>query len=305
MTAEISNQQVSPFFQTNDIFVEDSLHQEKEIVSYRDSLWNALQTNLYIGSPPKEKEETHFLIQQQAKPFEDLSYQSSGFDWFFIISLLFLSLLAIIRLRSVKIFSTSYNGFLKGKFTDNSYDNQHSSSEGLSFLLFICSWIGFSFVLYIFLFFCIRNNYFHLLQVDKNFILEFSFIFVIVCFIVRFILLKLISVLFNMKNIVSEYQYLLGRMDFILVVLSFPFVFIYAYYGISSFYREEYPLLTSIPLILIFLIFIILISHKTIKGWGIFKKRFRLYEYFLYLCTIEILPFLVFLKFAISILRIS
>jgi hypothetical protein len=305
MIPEISNQQAYPIPQTNDIFVDDSLCEGEDILSYKDSLWNALQTNLYIGFPPEEKEETHFFIQQQAKPFENLSYQNSGFDWFFIISLIFLSLLAIIRLRSVKIFATSYDALLKGKFMDNSYDNQNSSSKRLTFPLFTCSWIGISFLFYILMFFCMKSNYFDELQTDKNLILLFSFIFIAIWFAARFILLKLISVLFNMENVVSEYQYLLSRVDFILVILSFPFIFVYAYYGMFSFYGETYFLLTSIPLIFIFLIFIILIFHKMIKGWGIFRKKFRLHEYFLYLCTVEILPLLVFLKFAISTLRVD
>lgn len=305
MIPEISNQQVYPVPQTNDIFVEDSLCERKDILLYEDSLWNALQTNLYIGFPPEEKEETHFLVQQQAKPFENLLYQNSEFDWFFIISLLFLSLLAIIRLRSVKIFATSYDVLLKGKFMDNSYDNQNFSSKRLSLPLFICSWIGISFLLYILMFFCIKNNYFHVLQTDKNSILIFSFIFIAICFIARFILLKLTSILFNMENVVSEYRYFLSHVDFILVILLFPFIFIYAYYGVFSFYGETYPFLISIPLIFIFLIFIILIFHKMIKGWEIFRKKFRLHEYFLYLCTVEILPLLGFLKFAISTLQVN
>lgn len=303
MTSGISNQQVYPISQTNDIFVGDSMSEGEKKLSYQDSLWNTLQTNLYIGIPPEQNEETHFFVQQQAEPFKDLSYQVSGFDWFFIISLLFFSLLAIIRLQSTKLFATSYDAILKGKFADSNYDN--SSSKRWSFLLFICSWIGLSFIFYILMFFCVKNNYFHLLQTDKNFILKFSFVFIAVYFVVRFILLKLISVLFNMENIVSEYQYLLSRVDFILGILSFPLIFVYAYYGIFSFYGETYPLLISILFIFILLIFIVLIIHKTIKGWGIFRKKFRLHEYFLYLCTIEILPLLVFLKFAMSTLQVN
>ncbi len=305
MMLDIFNQQVYSISQTNDIFADDSSYKGKTILSYQDSLWNILQTNLYIGVPPKEKEETYFLIQQQAKPFENLSYQNSGFDWFFIISLLFLFLLAIIRLQFSKLFVISYDVLAKGKFNDSNYDNQRLSSERFSFLFFMCLWIGISFLFYILIFFCIKKGYFHLPQTDKNLILKFSFVFIAICFIVRFILLKLISLLFNIKSIVSEYQYVLSRMDFISVILSFPFVFIYVYYEISLFCGETYPLLTNILLIFILLISILLMFYKIIKGWGIFRKKFRLHEYFLYLCTIEILPFLVFLKLATSILQIS
>jgi hypothetical protein len=292
----------SQVFSTNDTLVWDTLQRQQSFLSYEDSLWNVLQTSLYINPPTLKQEETHFIMQQTTKPFEDLSYSRSGFDWFFVISLVFLSLLVIVRLRSPKIFSTSYDSLQKGKLTDGSYANQSSSSKQLAFLLPICSWIGISLILYIFMFFCVQNNYLDIPQFDKNFILKFSFVFTVIYFSIRFVLLKAMSVLFDIKNTVLEYQHLLGYVDFVLVILSFPFVFIYTYYGIPPSYSEEYPLLKNISLILIFLIFIVLNAYKVIKGWGVFRRDFRLHEYFLYLCTIEILPLLVFLKFSIDTL---
>ncbi|MDR0368235.1 MAG: DUF4271 domain-containing protein [Bacteroidales bacterium] len=287
-----------PIYPTNNTFVWDSLQHRQNSLSYEDSLWNVLQTSLYLNPPTTKQEETHFLVRQTAKPFEDLSYPSSGFDWFFVISLIFLSLLVIIRLRLPKIFSTSYDSLQKGKLTDSNYAGRSSSSKQLAFLLPLCYWIGISLILYVFMCFCVQNNYLDISQTDENFILKFSFIFIVIYFVMRFVLHKAMSILFNIKNTVSEYQHLLGYVDFVLVMLSFPFVFVYTYYGMPSSYGEEYPLLKNISLILIFLIFIVLNTYKMIKGWGIFRRNFRLYEYFLYLCTIEILPLLIFFKFS-------
>jgi hypothetical protein len=36
---------------------------------------------------------------------------------------------------------------------------------------------------------------------------------------------------------------------------------------------------------------------KSVRRWTIFKKEIRIYEYFLYLCSVEILPLIILLKF--------
>jgi hypothetical protein len=303
MIVPFSNLPDSSISQTKDMFVADSLEISQQFC--QDSLWEALQTSLFNAPPPSQTKETHFLLQEPAKPFEDKSYFSDGFDWFFIISLIFLVLLTFIRLNSNKILSPAFTTLAKGKFTESSYDSLHSPSKRLSFPLVICSWIGISFILYLFLFYCIRVGYLEIAETDKNLILKFSFIFIALCFFIRYIFFGLTSLLFDMKNMLSEYQYLLTRIDFLLVILTFPFVFIDAYYGITTFSQGELTWLVIAPVLIIFLILIVLIIYKIIRGWAIFRKRFHLYEYFLYLCTIEILPLLVFLKFAISTLQIG
>lgn len=303
MIADFFNQSDSLTVSAGDIFIPKSLPQGKDTLSLQDSLWNTLQTSLFGDRSLLDKqEEIHFLIQEQAKTFEDSPYLHSGFDWFFILALSFLLLLAFIRLRSSKTFSTSYEALTKGKFIENSYDSQNSFSKRLSLPLFICSWIGLSSILYIFSLFY-TNYYYRLFDLDKNSVLLFSVILIAIYFAIRYFLYQSVSLLFNIKNIISEYQYLQTRMEFVVVILSFPFVFIYAYYCSPSMLSEKNSLHVYILLIIIALIFIILFTHKIIQGWGIFKRKFRLHEYFLYLCTIEILPLFIFVKFAINTLQ--
>ncbi len=262
-----------------EISVSDNILLLQDIEFYKDSSSNTLRINFY-SFPSLDSlygEEKSFLIQVPSKPFEDQSHLPYGFDWFFGISLLFFSLLALIRLNYFKAFTLSYRVLVSGKSNVNVYSNELSNTR-FSFLPFILSTcIVFSLGLYIFPY--------QLSKDDSDMFLLISFIIIVAFLLFRFLLLKLVGLLFNIGNVISESEYFTGMLHFVSAVLCFPFIFISYYYPFSFF------------LISIIIIFIIVFLVRIIRSWMIFRKKLRIYEYFLYLCTIEILPLLVLLKF--------
>ena len=283
----------------NDTIVPDSLSNAEQInqTASQDSVWNALLNSLFHDPSLGKGEVSHFLLQQPAAPFENLSYSSTEFDWFFVLSLVFLLFLAIIRLRSFKVFTTSYDMLLKGK-SGRGYNSDNQVNLKTPVLFVLCMWIGLSFIVYCLAFY-ISSDYSQT-PITNNYILKWSFIATAAFILLQSFLLKTVSVLFDMRNIEIEYRRLRFKLYFILTVLAFPFVFLFVYYQSISSLGQIHSIAILLLLACILLICTILLFHQLVQGWQIFGKKFQLYEYFLYLCTIEILPLLIFFKLAIS-----
>ena len=286
-------------FNMNNTIVPDSLSGAEQVnqTICQDSVWNTLQNSLFHNPPLGKGEATHFLTKQPAPPFENLSYNLTEFDWFFIISLVFFLFLMIIRLRSFNLFTTSYDVLLKRK-SGSGYGSSSQINNRLPIFFSLCMWVGLSLVLYCMAFYGSSESL--PITIADNRILKWSFIVTAVFILLQLFLLKIVSILFNVKNLEVEYRRLRIKLYFILSILVFPLVFLFIYYQFISSFGQIYSILISLLLICIFLIFMVLLFHQLIQGWRVFRKKFRLYEYFLYLCTIEILPLLLFLKLAIS-----
>jgi hypothetical protein len=96
-----------------------------------------------------------------------------------------------------------------------------------------------------------------------------------------------------MKDIIAKVKYLTEVINFIIALLSCPFIFVNYYYSFPFF------------LILVMLIIVGFSFYRALLGWEFLKQKFRIHEYFLYLCTIEILPLLLLLKFISNKLLVS
>jgi hypothetical protein len=196
----------------------------------------------------------------------------------FIVSFIFLLLLAFIKvifLRSSKM--SSYRMLMRKTYNKPSYLQETVHPYFSSFLFMMCSWIVFSLILYT----CIHQ----LFEQNGNIILFLSFGFTFILFVIRFILFKLVEILFGIKSMIVGFRYTTKIMNFFTAFISFPLVFV-------NYYYSHLFLILSI-----ILIFVALSLYRMLLGWGFLKQRFQLYEYFLYLCTIEILPLLILFKF--------
>jgi hypothetical protein len=245
---------------------------------------NPVQTECSAGYDSQEQEPASFLNTTLSQPFEDRPHVLQKWDWFFGISLVFLLLLAFIKLVFYKSFILSYRELIKGMSASRTYNND-SSQTRFPFLLLI---VGTCFVcsLAIYVIFC-------QLFEQENMLFFLQIFAMVMCFLfVRFFILKIVGFLFNIKSILSQWSDVTDMLYFISSVLCFPFIFI-AYYYSSSFF-----------LVLSLIIFSLIFLYGFTLGWTICKKKIRIYEYFLYLCTIEILPLLLFLKFVTSRLLI-
>jgi len=222
------------------------------------------------------QENKSFLNSELSQPFEDRPNVLRELDWFFIISLIFLLLLALIKLNFRKPITLFYKE-LVGSHKPHAYKNDLSQTRFAFLPLVICACIVFSLAFYV---------AFNQLSKQENIpILLWTFIMVMLFLLIRSFLLRIVGLLFKMKNIIFEWENLTTVLNFISAILCFPFVFIAYYYS------------SSILLTLAFIIFSIAFLLRFVRGWTIFQKGLRWYEYFLYLCTIEILPILMLLKF--------
>ena len=289
-------------FNINDTTMSDSLSfvGQANQISYQDSVWNALQNSLFHDPMSGKDEASHFFTQNTLVPFENLPYVSIGFDWFFVISLFFLLCLVFIRFHSSKVFTTSYSMLVKGKNSENRYSNMPENVNALQPVYTLCLWMGLSLIVYCSSFY-LSSDCFSVKIIDSR-LLIYSFGATAVFIVLQFLLLKIVSFLFNARAVEIEYRKLRSKLYFVLSVLVFPFVFLFVYYHSFSSFGQTYPMVFPILLGCILLICIVLLFHQLGQGWGVFRKRFRLHEYFLYLCTIEILPLLLFLKLAINLL---
>jgi hypothetical protein len=223
----------------------------------------------------KREDEKNFLIQVPASSFEYRPRPAHEFDWFFIMLLIFLLLLACIKTKFLNTSRMFYKTLLQKKNNKNKYNQVPAYPYFLFFPFVLCSWIIFSLALNIFICRSIDQNH--------NVILLWSLIFTLIFFIIRFFLFEFVVALFDMKNIIAEFKYKTKMINFYVACLSFPFLVLINYYSIS--------------LLWVIVIFVLFSLYRIQTGWALLKEEFQVYEYFLYFCTIEILPLLVFLKF--------
>ncbi|MDR2410462.1 MAG: DUF4271 domain-containing protein [Bacteroidales bacterium] len=227
-----------------------------------------------------------FIIAHPASSFEHRPLPSLEFDWVFIISFIFLMLLGLIKvifLRTPQMLS--YRMLMRKTYKKTNYLKEMSNSYFSTLPFMMCSWIVYSLILYTFI---------HpLFDYSNNMTLFLSFCFTLLLFVIRFFLFKIVELLFGIKNIISMFRHLTKTIDFFIAFLSFPFVIMNCYYS---------HLFLTISIIVIFSA---LFLYRIFMEWGFLKQSFQMYEYFLYLCTIEILPLLILLKFISNKLLVS
>ena len=260
--------------EANSVFLLQNFHLQED----KDSLPNPWATNFYCDnfSSTLQGEEKSFLNTTFSQPFEDRPLAPHTSDWVIIISLILLFLLAFVKL----IFRKPFVELMKGNSKSQAYNSDVSRTRLPSFFFVTCTCTIFSLAVYVF---------FYQLSENKDIMIFLrTFIMVAVFFIFRLFLVKFVGLLFNLKQSLSEWNYLIAMLNFVSSVACFPVIFIAYHYSFSFFWG------------LVLAVFAAVFLFGFVRGWTIFSKKIRVYEYFLYLCTIEILPLLIFFKFAVN-----
>jgi hypothetical protein len=229
-----------------------------------------------------------FPLNEAAKAF-NISHSAIVAEMFIVCFLL----LAIYFVQTKKNFASLFAQIvLLGKFQKNI--EKHSNDNSFSFLLIsVVSAVG------IFMFYitlqnhCDSQNFYHSNHID---ILHSFFVFSIILGLIIAYNLLLFFVLTNFFNIDKENLLLFSKVSFnVIHILGICLLFIS--FGVVYMSESWFIILIIISLVLIVLSFIAL----TVSYFRFFFNRVgTLFYFFLYLCTLEILPILVIKKLVLN-----
>jgi len=201
-------------------------------------------------------------------------------NWLSFTFLGLLVYLILIRLLYSFCFAENLSGLLKINSIDNVGFQRESFSPG--YLLFPISVFVLSFYLYFFI-----NPKYLLLDIDYLFPL-FSF-FIIMVYLIKFIIERLISTVFNTQQMFKKYHfdqiYMLG----ISSLIQMPLLAIFIYNGNKIFLWASLLVLSTLWLVRLFRGFVI----------GFQETNFSRLYIILYLCNLEIIPLLIAYKWFI------
>jgi len=225
---------------------------------------------------------SHFFVSEQKEIYDEINRTQTSFDWFFVVLFLFLTLLAFLRLQNPNIFLLLRQVLSRKKQRDAFSRRESSSKNFLFFLLIICSWLGFS------LAFTEILSFF-----DFAFPFEplfFAFIFLFCYAFLKYLLRKMAIQLFQIGDIIAEHRQMAIPANFVGILIIFPLA------TINHYAANDYLIWV------ICILFCVNFLQKFFFAWIIFPKKMRIFEILLYLCTIEILPLLLFARYIINYL---
>lgn len=209
-------------------------------------------------------------------------------DWKFYLSFILLALLALIRFSYAKEFDELFNVF---KNLGPSQQMYRELGTGVSFgtvLLNLFSATVLSF--YVFLLF----NYFGNIQIEQGWVMVFSSLVVVFFLLVRYVSLKLASVLLPFRKEITLYNFYEIQINRSMGVALFPMLLLIAF---SKNPFNEYALYFSIVVASIFFFL------RYLKGFNIGSNYFGrdLLHFLLYICALEIAPVLIIIRVLLNL----
>jgi hypothetical protein len=212
--------------------------------------------------------------------------ENKNTDWIFftfLICLVFSTLVIFIKNKRI---SQVFKAFLVPYFTNQLIRDGDIIREFFIYPILLVYFASSSIL--------ISSALIHLIHYDIILYQSFwIFIALILFFVFKIILINLIGMIFQTAK--ETYEYLTNYIIFLMVLgfSLFPFVFF-----------QEYatPVISNLFLYVVMVIFVIISIYRIIRGFliGLKSERYNLYYLFLYLCTVEILPFMVSVKLLIN-----
>lgn len=257
--------------------------------SWDDKIEKQLKENIFFDYSIKKENNTNtdslastlFVSHQPISVQREEMAREKTTDWFFLSFLFVLAVLATVKLQSIRVFSLSLKSIVNPKFSAAlAREGDFFKTRSFIFiLLFLC--LGMGVLLYAFFgtYFPIESEILKIMYA----VLLFSLFFFLKVAIIYFS-----GILLKMKPVTLRYiqQFILA--DNCVTVFVLPFAFTYYYYP------------TNVLLYISGGLLLLILLYKIIRGFFLFKTNFYLYENFLYFCTIEILPILLVVKYAIN-----
>jgi len=250
-----------------------------EGIRFTDSLTAVLKNNFssLLGKDRVQRRcNIPFFTSQPQPPFEKSLRKRENFDWFFILIFLFLTMLAVIRLSIPNFFRI----FLSKKRKRDLYEDTDNVLKTLvQFILLTSSWTGFSLAL---------SEVLSFLKFTFPYdILPVSFALPLIYFSMKYLAKRISGWIFRINKLITEHLARCVNVDFFWVLFAFLLVMI------NHYLKNDY-LIWAVGGI-----FCINFLHKFFLACIIFSKKLAFLEILLYLCTLEILPILLFTKYLI------
>ncbi len=243
----------------------------------------------YVGIPQTDKPlksvfQAHSLQPQEKEP---LVHHLNNIDWISIHFILLLGLLAWARINYPKRLFQIAKSFIAPRYLNQMAREGNIFRERIVIPLFVIYLISFSMLLYLLL-----KNFsdFHLEDYTSFQLFSIILLIVLILWFLKNILVHFIGITFKNELILQDFMLTNFVFDLISGLFLFPVIAVSVY--ISS--REI--LLAALVLWLFIFIFKIIRELFT----GLSYTKFSLFNRFLYLCALEILPILIFIKLVMS-----
>jgi len=258
----------------------DESSTNKELLTFYNPTHRLPLNNVFIGF---EKKPAKVQSIDKIKIFKRVINKT---DIYVVCYLVILSLLAILRTRYPRRFSEffSFNYMLPNNTSDDLVIKS-VSTPGIIFLLINSFAIT---LIYLLTNHFLTQNGFQVGELSLGYFFKVSII-VILIFIGKFIFMKIVGWIFDIEEIVK-----IQFFELVKVFLNFNILIVSLLIASLSFPYFTHKFTTSIFIYLLVLVFLIVVLRNSLL---IFKlSGFRNLYLFSYLCTTEILPFVIMIK---------
>lgn len=254
----------------------DSL-QKITLAQQRPTITNDTSTYAAIMHHP-------YIPLHNKKVFRVIQYKQNVADPYIFYSLLFIvAIIAFIRVSFPKYFQSLFQLFLQTSFRQKQTKEQllqDSLASLLSNILFVIS-VG--------MFIALLANRYN--WVNENFwwLFAYSCAILAIVYLVKYVFLKFSGWVFNENNAANTYIFIVFLVNKVLGVCIVPFSFILAF-SVSKIVTVASTI--SIIFITLLLIYRYVASLGTIRS----SLKVNALHFFLYLCAVEVLPFVLMYK---------
>lgn len=262
----------------SEIIDEKNIHHE--LLTFYNENYNLPLDHVFIGF---EKEILNKPVGNNIVVLKRIIKET---DVYILCYLLILSLLAILKTRYPRRFSEffSFNYMLPNNASDDLVIKS-LSTPGLLFILINSFAIA---LIYLLTNHFLTNSGFSPTYVSLSYFLKLAF-FVILFFTAKFVFMKIIGWIYNIEAIVK-----IQFFELVKVLLNFNILIVSLLVISLSFPFFEHRFSSSIFIYLVLFVFLIVVLRNSFL---IFKlSGFRNLYLFSYLCTTEILPFVIMIK---------
>lgn len=205
----------------------------------------------------------------------------------FLIALFLLGFVGVFRVRNASYFRNLWRAFGSASLSKRQLRDQLEQDQLAKTMLNILFCLSGSIYIYVVLGYFFQQNWLSL--EPKPFVFLILFSFLILVYTGRYLFLKLAGWLFNIPEAMDGFSFQIFLMNKVLGILLIPFSIILAF--------AQGPWV-QVVLFLSFVFIAFIFLYRYIRSKSVFEYFLKIsrVHFFMYLCSSEILPWLIFIK---------